>query len=157
MKTQLVVTDETIDLNKFVTPFGNTGQNKPENGGFWTSTLIGDNQSDWLNFATSEGIYEDTSGLDFHSVEVSKDARVLVIDTKEDYVKALETYGMEAQYPLSILNNGEILDYEKLLMDYDALSLTRNGLSSNYREFYGWDCESTVWFNMEHLEFTLVK
>lgn len=150
MKTQIIVSKENIDSNKFITPYGNRGNNKPNSGGFWTSSITENNKSAWIEFTEAEGFYEDTSELMKFKAEVSKDARVLLIDSEEDYEKALETYGMPVDRMKNPLAMGvsHILDFEKLMKDYDALSLTQRGMYRNRDAFYGWDCESTIWFNM---------
>lgn len=155
MKTQVIVSKENIDFNKFIFPYGNKGNNKPINGGFWTSSMTDNNKSGWLEFTEREDFYDDMSKLKIFQAEVSDKARVLMIDTKEDYEEALKSYGMPVdnkRHPIASVDNAQILDYEKLMLDYDALSLTANGLRNNYLTFYGWDCESTVWFNIDYFE-----
>ena len=147
MKTQVVVIKEDIDPNKVIVPYGNQGNNKPRNGGFWTSSITDNNKSGWLEFAEKEGFYDDMSNLDVLQVEVSNEAKVLIINTKEDYEQALNKYGMEDSFG----HSSNLLDFEKLMLDYDGLSLTEKGLHNAKYSFFGWDCESTVWFNIDHL------
>lgn len=151
MRTQVVIAREKIDFNKFVIPYGNRGNNKPSGGGFWTSSLKENGKSGWLEFTEAEGFYEGISGLTMYHVEISSNARILVIDTQEDYEKALEDYGMPAhnrKHPLAPASSTQVLDYEKLMMDYDAISLTEKGMYNNRSTFLMWDCESTVWINL---------
>ncbi len=158
MKTQIVVINKNEEINpsKFIKPEGNRGNNKPNKGGFWTSSITDDNKSGWINFAESNEFYNDWSELKILKVEIKNDARILFINSQEDYDKALEKYGRPADRlsnPLAFFEgNTQILDFDKLTEDYDALSLTEDGLWTNYNTFYGWDCESTVWFNIECFE-----
>lgn len=160
MKTQLVLMPGEITESLFLAPQGNFGNNKPLTGGFWTSSEIEPGISDWIDFAISEGIYDEEklTALNLYSIEVCKSANVLVIDSRQDYMEALETYGE------SIIGNQRlsnicfmhekpvILDYKLLKEDYDGLQLTKKGRLENSNEFFCWDCESTVWFNINKFE-----
>ena len=154
MKTQLAIRKNNIDVAKFVKPFGARSNNKPSGGGFWTSSQKENGKSDWIEFTEAEEFYEDTEKLKVFSIEISDDARVLIIDSKEDYEQAIEKYGVirdENDYIPSLMSN-TLLNYDELMSDYDALSVTDKGRIDNDLAFYGWDCESTVWFNMDHFE-----
>lgn len=156
MKNQVAVMKHDFDKDKFIAPYGNRGNNKPDNGGFWTSTQTEDGDSDWINFARREGFYEGNHGLRKMNVTIADDSKMLIIDSREDYEQALETYGMKVdpiKKPLASIGRADkILDFEKLTKDYDALTLTKNGMRENNDYFYGWDCESTVWLNVDKFE-----
>lgn len=156
MKTQVVVSREAIGVDKFTSPYGNLGNNKPVSGGLWTSSLTDSGKSSWLEFAESEDFYSDDDSLKVYSVEFSNEARLLTIDSEDDYKQALKKYGVatdNVKHPLAIISKApHILDFEKIKKDYDALSLTQKGLHNNYFSFYGWDCESTVWLNINHID-----
>lgn len=161
MKTQLAVLSQ-FNKDLFITPYDNFGNNKPTGGGFWTSTLTEDGKSDWVDFAEKEEFYSPSkqSQLNFFEIEVKENVRVLTIDSKEDYEKALNEYGLDISNNSRLLMTSSnsmtgrtvILDYEKMKEDFDALSVTRQGRRENFYEFFGWDCESTVWFNMDCFE-----
>jgi len=158
MNTQLIVSkSDNINNNIFSKVKGNLGNNKPKLGGFWTSTKTEEGNSGWLEFAMNNDFYEDTSSLFIHEAKVSPNAKVLIINSKEDYELALKTFGKQAnsiENPLCspLTKNNMILDLEKISQVYHGLSLTKNGMIENYQEFYGWDCESTVWFTLDCLE-----
>lgn len=155
MKTQLFTFKGQFDKELFEAPSGNFENHKPRTGGLWTSTLIGYKKSDWTNFADSEEFYYpyEKAQLNYFAIDISECARVLTIDSVESYQAALEKYGEQVHYECSISSDifkktNIRLSYEKMMIDYDAINLTRKGIRDNYYEFHGWDCESTVWFNL---------
>lgn len=161
MKTQVAVCKEMIDLDRFVTPRGIRPDNKPETGGFWTSTLTANGKSGWLEFAEKEGIYSESKKQDLqvYHIDVANSARVLLINTIEDFEQAVKDYGFmqQEQNLFQGVYYEPRLNYDKLMKDYDALSVTSNALHENFLELYGWDCESTIWFNMDHLNVKLIS
>ena len=163
--TQVLLLKEEINANSFVKPEGNRGNNKPKHGGLWSSSLDDDNKSAWINFAHYQEFYSNIEEMKMFHVTVSKDARILYIYNTEHYQAILEEYGtpvIKDIHPLaSISSFRHVLDYDKIAEDYDAVSLTEMGLNENWNEFYGWDCESTLWLNLncfekiEEVEFSL--
>lgn len=162
MKTQVILAKEEIEFDKFIKPKGTRKScNKPKSGGLWTSSLTEDGKSGWIHFVESEDFYEDMSKLKMYHVEVSNNARVLRIESKRDFQAALDKYGVnslskEEQFIFGF-HSRKILDYTKLSKDFDALSVSKKGIAENYMELFSWDCESTVWFNLEHLTFKLIS
>lgn len=84
---------------------------------------------------------------------VEPDARIVEIRTKEDYMAVLFRYQQQLRWKYTI-------DYVELSKRYDGLHLTEQGLynlgqpgwdityrGKHFVSFYGWDAESTVWFN----------
>jgi hypothetical protein len=77
-------------------------------------------------------------------------ARIVEIDSIDDYLAVIERYG--TVYPPS----GRLtIDFERLANDFDGLHLTESGVCEvashywpyfNIENLYGWDVESTLWF-----------
>lgn len=156
MKTQLMIMKGSFDKSLFVIPDKNRGDNKPISGGIWTSTLIGKDSSDWDKFTSSEEFYEEP--IMKYIVEPKAGVRVLTINSLEDYQNALEIYGMNVdinEYPMAFSSN-RVLDYSKIIADFDCLRLTEDGLYANRMSFYTWDCESTIWFNTDGFDISSV-
>ena len=79
---------------------------------------------------------------------------MLTINSVEDYESALEAYGKNVgadERPFAI-GSSRVLDYSKIMEDFDCLRLTEDGLYANRMSFYTWDCESTIWFNTDKLD-----
>jgi hypothetical protein len=124
--------------------------NKPE-GGLWTSSLVNGSCS-WRHYV--EGIFKQTVSAGF-LLNVDPKARLLLIDTTEDFVTALSEYDW-MENPVREL--GLSLDFERIARSYDGIHLTARGASVNRfadmhcralpfgTHLYSWDCESTVWF-----------
>lgn len=121
------------------TPTGN----KPY-GGIWTSTLRDDGSSAWIDWCRKEewGISDDMA---VWKLAPNPDATILVIDTYDDFRELLDAFGWE-------IMGKRAVDYERIAADteYDAMRLTSNGQRDTRFErpgLYGWDVESTVWFD----------
>jgi len=155
MVRQLHVSDsgEPFLKKKIETVKNKIGWNKPKDG-FWTSTLIDDETSDWLNWSVNEGYYPNQT-IKLWSLEVQDNAVVLVIDNKDDYENALALYErveVDSNYQLR-----SFLDFEKISKDFHGLQVTKNGLAENRTELYRWDVESTVWFDWCFTDVTYVS
>lgn len=113
--------------------------NKPI-GAFWTSTH-NRRGSDWVDFAK----YGFAWGGDLVSALLlkSKSRKVLHIKNDRDYQKAYE------QYPNDD-SGKEWLDWESLSKKYDAVHISDSALYND--NLWGWDVDSTAWFNMQNLE-----
>jgi len=112
--------------------------NKPDHG-FWTSTLKGKNQSEWTEWARAERFGDISSGT---VLKIQPGVSMYIIDNKSHYEKLLERFPYEDIY----------LDFVEISKVYDALYVTRNGVSKNHMKLYAWDVESTVWFNTDKLK-----
>jgi len=138
-----------------IKPIKNFMFNKPE-GGLWTSTFLPEGEefdkmcSDWLRWCLSDMPEWLPKSEDYCWVLYpSDDVKVFEIDTLDDYIKCLEKYGY-----LNPTTKKREINFEKLQMDYDCLHLTEGGFWGlryipeypEYQTFYGWDCESTIWF-----------
>jgi len=116
--------------------------NKPT-GGLWTSTFrLETNDSDWIEWCRSEmPDWETETKWALYPTP----ARILEIDTLEDCEKLYASYGVG--WDPDAFNLGTI-NFEKMLLDYDAVHLTAKGQAETRLtrpSLYGWDCESTLW------------
>lgn len=132
-----------IDLNKI--PKGklrikNEGHiNKPK-GAFWTSThnRLG---SDWVDFARY--------GFDWGNELVSalllksKGGKILHIKSDRDYQRVYEKFPNDD-------SDKEWLDWEAISKRFDAVHISDSALYND--NLWGWDVDSTAWFNMKNLE-----
>jgi len=129
--------------------------NKPE-GGLWTSTFLpsGDEVygmcSDWLRWCKSDMPDWLPKSEDYCWVLYpSDDAEVVEVDDLEDYLQLLKYYSW-----LNPVTNKKEINFARLARDFDGFHLTENGVWKlrhlweypDIESFYGWDCESTVWF-----------
>ena len=132
-----------IDLDKI--PKGklriknNNQINKPD-GAFWTSTH-NTRGSDWVDFAK----YGFNWGSDLVDALLlrSKGGKILHIKNDRDYEKAYQQFPNYDSYK-------EWLDWESISKEYDAVHISDDALYND--NLYGWDVESTAWFNMQSLE-----
>lgn len=111
---------------------------KPE-GGLWTSPI--DSKWGWCDWNDNEGFRECDIKNSF-TVELSNNAKILVIDNEDDMYKMPKIEGFLGRfYP----------DFEKIADQYDAIWLTVNGQSKTRHghpmNLYGWDCESVLVLN----------
>jgi hypothetical protein len=129
---------------KLKKPF-NDLHNKPR-GGIWTSNFKEDIGSAWLEWCRSESFRRPP--FKCWKLEPTNGNTIVVVD---DMVDALKLVGLTGPNPCFIRPTP---DWEKLMeLGVDAVHLTSEGqkntrfVDPSKPEFYGWDCESTVWFN----------
>ena len=125
-------------------------QNKPK-GGFWTSgyrkSIKGSDWSDWKR--KNQPTWRTGFGAVF---QVKGSPKLCVINNNKDYEKVLKKYGMDVSDMCG--KAGEYyLNWHKLSKDYDGFRLTFKGSRDFIPGVHEWDIESTVWFNMDKLEF----
>ena len=159
---QMVVLRDKINPEKFEAPVGNMGINKPSSGGFWTSSALDNGESGWTKMTRERMFYRNQrkrATFDIAEITVSPDARVLTINNEEDYKKILEKYKEpkdkyegEIRVSVSLDSPDELLDFDLLQKDYDAIRLTENGIKENEQAFRHWEMESTLWFNLDKFE-----
>jgi len=131
---------------------------KPK-GGVWTSsyTPAGEYESNWLRFCSRETYLtsnEHTNGL---ILKPSGDCKITEINCQSELRTLVSKYGRwdegkDRERPRYITNITDIpsLDFEKMAKDYDGIHLTEEGqwrTRFGDRNLYGWDAESTLWFN----------
>jgi hypothetical protein len=119
-------------------------------GGLWTSTYTPEKEylSGWIEWCISEQPnWIPEIGVIY---EVSSKAKIIIIDNLNDLNDLFKLYGEKE-------NSFEYLNFEKMSEWIDGLALTEEGQHrtrfSHPYSLYGWDCESTLWFNLDHLKF----
>jgi len=129
--------------------------NKPP-GAFWTSTLgehEGTTTSDWDAWVQENmpGWREGTAAI----LAVEPGARVLTLRTMKDYRAFAERYARPGrQGALGMLLT---FDWPAVARDYDGVHV-ECAVAVGHDALYGWDAESTAWFNTDHLrEVEVVK
>ena len=162
LKPQITVLKGKIDPDKFVIPEGNMGNNKPNTGGIWTSTVDDSGESEWTKWTRKSMFYRRQKGRvtwDVAEMNISPEANILTIDNAEDYEKIInkykesdDKYGDEIRFLVTSTGPEDLLDFDKLKEDYDGVRVTNNGLKENEEAFRHWSCESTLWFNLDNFE-----
>jgi len=144
--------DKAFD-KKLIAPIENRHWNKP-NGGLWVSPLLEDNVSEWSKWTQEEAFsYNSVSDAFIQEINFHEDSKVLMIDSREDFNKIIEIYGIDnAPYGIS----SKVFDFEKMSKDWDVVWLTDSGQwETRYDEddriagpnLYGWDLESMLVLN----------
>ena len=128
-----------INPRKF-TPIKNRKWCKPY-GGFWSSPV--NSKYGWKDFCETDM----TSGIPklFVKFKINKYARILKIDTLYDLEKVVSKYRIKSYSCL-----GDLINYEQLSKDYDAIWLTDEGQCStrlSEPNLYGWDVETVFIMN----------
>lgn len=162
LETQITVLRGKIDPDKFVIPEGNMGNNKPNDGGIWTSTVDDSGESGWTKWTRESMFYRRQKGRvtwDVAEINISPEANILTIDNAEDYENIINKYKepkgkYEGKFRFLVTSCGpdDLLDFDKLREDYDGIRVTDKGLKENEEAFRHWSCESTLWFNLDHFE-----
>jgi len=111
--------------------------NKPDEG-FWTSTLKGNNSSEWKKWAKYEGFGDISSGT---ILEIQKGVSMYIIDTKKHFELLIKKFPYKNIY----------IDFVEFSKVYDALCVTKKGIKNNI-DLVLWNVESTVWFNIKYLK-----
>lgn len=111
--------------------------------GYWTSTYLGSERiSEWAEWCRGEDFHCGSHRLWLFQVDPV--ANVFHIDSCDDLILLHEKYG------ISITDDYRSLDFKAIAGDYDGIHLTKKGQQetrfTHPYNLYGWDCESTVWF-----------
>lgn len=134
------------------------GSNKPRHC-FWTSTLrkVGDRYtSEWVDYVC--GNAPDWHGPKGYVYEISPSARILTLDNDYD---AKTIYDLYHKMGANVDRENMYRDSWDLRKDFpwdwirkhwDGVN-HRTGLGDRQGFTYGWDCESTAWFNTDVLKF----
>lgn len=111
-------------------------------GPFFTSTLTG-NTTAWLDWCEREDF--DWEGGEAAVFQVKPGAKVLTVSSDSEAQSVLQ------KFPGTRKDSWDepFIDWNAVAKKYDAVRVTRQ-LGG---PFYGWDAESTAWFNMDALEF----
>lgn len=137
---------KSFDEENFKTPHFNHLINKPR-GGFWGSPIY--SKFGWADFCSRED-FNVKSLAESVLFKVKSDAKIYVIDTKEDYRNIITTIS-DGGY------RQEVIDFYKLSKNYDGIFVTSNAVSKlrfvpNGQGLYTWDVESICIFNPNVIE-----
>lgn len=125
---------------KLLQPVSNHLLAKPR-GGLWGSPT-GKQYFTWTDWNKDSNFIENIDSLPRFEFELSKDARILTIDSKDSYDSMFLKY-----YTNSRMFLETSIDWKKVAQDYDAVEVYISRCSSLYWYLYGWDCDSIVVFN----------
>ena len=120
---------------------------KPD-GGLWTSSVKDGEPCAWLQWCRAEhfGLSDETRCW---WLDPDPEARVLVIDSETDTTRILDAYERTDDVG-GVGRMFAAFDYEAMADDYDGLRLTSTGQRETRFSkpgMYGYDCESTIWFD----------
>lgn len=122
-------------------PIRNYGFIKP-NGGLWTSTLNGDS-SDWIRWC-EDNEFRVPGKWRGWTLKPVDHARIYRVDSVSSATWLFSQYATDLRVPFWLL------DFEAVAWEWDAIHLTVKGeIVTRMMQpitFYGWDCESTLWF-----------
>jgi len=120
-------------------------------GGFWTSTYLGENGSDWVRWCEGED-FDDTNRSRWWILRPASDAPVLRIDSWSDFDAIEQRYAVQL-YP-EIPHDLKTWNFLAMAADgFAGVHLTKMasidlhyGRGATMEDLNSWDCESTVWF-----------
>lgn len=128
--------------------------NKP-NGGFWASDI--EAPRSWKDWCKSECFKLESFGthIDF---KLRADTKVLKIYNKDDFDRAMLNDFIRSCFDENrmLLNSwlsseAEVIDFERLATQFDAMEVYAGSDGFLYDAFYGWDCDSIVVFNKDKI------
>jgi hypothetical protein len=125
--------------------------NKPMNA-FWTSTAIKSGESytsEWTEFS-GDFIGSPKS---FLLLKAKPDAKIFEVSSRKDYNSLKKEFG-ETKHPMLDDPMFRKLNWVDIAKVYDAVRITNEGAGKSREQgwLYGWDIESTAWFDPQKLE-----
>lgn len=114
------------------------GPSTKPGGGLWSSPVEHDEDMEVSEWDAMHKIDPKTTNSVNHDVSFSPDARVLVVNTREDYARLLEHCSIEVEFADEWLKESEgttkrAVDYERLAGEFDAVYFTGNSIYANGR------------------------
>ena len=155
----LTLGNKQIDYNRIINATS-VELNKPNFGSdvLWGSTLIkypnGTASSSQKKFVSREEYAEKDYNYGV-SFTLHRNSKILCINSLNDYIQYMHKYPYYDNY-----RNKYNLDFTKISKEYAAFHLTEDGFYSlrlplarnfsklNYEDFYWWDAESWIIFNL---------
>ena len=126
-------------------------QNKPI-GGFWTSSYREKTKdTDWEEFKGMRmPSWKSGMGAVF---QVVGNPKLAIVNNNKDYEKLMKKYDASHYEQMGCNGGRYYLNWHMLSKHYDGFRLTFKGSRDYIPGVHEWDVESTVWFNMNKLEF----
>ena len=125
------------------------GRNKPH-AQLWTSTAIKNHNGTWTSDWVDWCEYEMPEWISpkGYLYKVKPGARVLYFseDMAEDLYRMFN--GKSISHPVSGIND---FPWDKINNHFDAVHIEKNKVENSYGFTYGWDVESTAWFDPSFL------
>lgn len=131
-------------------------------GGLWVSPQLGGTATVWSNWLEREGfgLVEGEEAFLYQAVVLKPEARVLCIDSWDDFARILSAYLLLHEDFSKYNLNSQFLDFERMSEDWDAIYLTDEGQwATRFTKvapgkldgpcLYGWDLESVLILNAE--------
>lgn len=112
-------------------------------GGVWTSSLTEEGSSDWERWCVEQNFRTDRDDMSW-TLKPSDDVVLLHVESRADVAALEECFGKQGLF-------GVELDWEAMAKEFDGLSLSNPWVGDT---FYGWDCESTLFFRWSFEEVT---
>lgn len=136
--------DKKFDRDKF-DEVTNIHHNKPI-GGLWASRL--NSETGWKLWCESEGYHLDKYRNDnCFKFKLKEDAKILNITKKEQLEKL-----PKQRLPIELRFLKNIIDFEELAKQYDAIEVLISEDYELYWDLYGWDCDSILVMNKDVIE-----
>lgn len=147
MKTKYIHYGTAEFLKEVFEPIKNRPSFCKPTGGLWASPI--DSEYGWRDWCKDEQ-YMDCDDLNSFTFELQDNAKVYVIDSLKDLLLVPHKVNDDSAF-----GSVQVIDFEKMAMEYDAIFLTCNGQwKTRYSKFegyimdlYGWDCESILVMN----------
>lgn len=138
--------------------------NKPIIGGLWGSTYLEDDYypSSWYDFVSDSGIDKNFNyGILYSLLDSSN---IFELDSLEKHKFLKDNYCIIDSYK-GRGNKKYAIDWEKLSRDYDGFHLTYDMFMKlrnfkylmNDLDFYSWDCESYLIFNLDCIDMNSIE
>ncbi len=149
MKREFITFGFEFNLNELKPIRNRRFCGKPD-GGLWGSPV--DSNWGWKDWCESEDFYKHSGLEKGFTWTLSDSARILILDSMESYQNLQWNYKILYSDMVSI----EVLNFERVSRDYDAILLTESGLDELRGDlhlgFFTWDCESILVLNPECIE-----
>ena len=117
-------------------------------GGLWASDI--NSAYGWVDWM-EDNDYLGKSEIVKHNFKfkLTPEARVLTITSKEQLNDLPHIVGEDAQINGKSFDTWQLLDFEKLAQQYDAIEVILSADRYLYFELYGWDCDSILIMNKD--------
>ena len=140
--------------NTLVKPIKNRDTWGKPSGGFWASSV--DAKVSWREWCESEdyNMQKLKKSFDF---TLRDNAKILHIKSKADFEKIKHEHPDWFIEPKWGFIEKAFLDFEKLSNLFDAIEINAGSDRELYFNFYGWDCDSIVIFNLNCVEYAKEK